>query len=266
VATVHVRVDRLRPIAFHPTVGERRLRWSSAAVAVLHAVQAALVLALSEPFSLPVTASFPDGPPGTAPAPVELFSVALGPAVAAILALAAAFHALVASPWGFPRYVRELRNERNRFRWVEHSASASLMIVLVALVTGISEVAALIALFGLNVTVGLFGWEAETGNGTGEAVVWRPFAMGCIAGLVPWVVIGVYLWAPTAGPPGFVYGMVASLFVLYHGFAVNQWLQYRRIGWWRRYQVGEAAYVVLSLTAKSALAWQLFANLLAGTA
>jgi hypothetical protein len=40
------------------------------------------------------------------------------------------------------------------------------------------------------------------------------------------------------------------------------WLQYRRIGPWRKYVFGEYGYILLSLTAKSALAWQVFAGAL----
>jgi hypothetical protein len=47
-------------------------------------------------------------------------------------------------------------------------------------------------------------------------------------------------------------------------FALNQYLQYRKIGPWRSYAFGEKAYLVLSLGAKSALAWQIFAGSLAG--
>jgi hypothetical protein len=42
------------------------------------------------------------------------------------------------------------------------------------------------------------------------------------------------------------------------------WLQYRRVGRWRSYLFGEKAYMVLSLVAKSLLAWQVFAGTLAG--
>jgi len=42
------------------------------------------------------------------------------------------------------------------------------------------------------------------------------------------------------------------------------WLQYRRIGRWRTYAFGETVYITLSLVAKSALAWQVFAGTLAG--
>ena len=88
-----------------------------------------------------------------------------------------------------------------------------------------------------------------------------------MAGVVPWLAISVYLLSPgstsSASPPGFVYGIFVSLFVFFNVFALNQWLQYREVGRWRDYAVGEKAYLVLSLVAKSLLAWQIFAGSLA---
>ncbi len=40
-------------------------------------------------------------------------------------------------------------------------------------------------------------------------------------------------------------------------------LQYKRIGRWADYAFGESTYVLLSLVAKSALAWQVFGGTLA---
>ena len=65
--------------------------------------------------------------------------------------------------------------------------------------------------------------------------------------------------------PQDLYAIFISLFLFFMSFAVVQWLQYRRVGPWRNYLVGETSYVVLSLVAKSALAWQVFAGTLAGT-
>jgi hypothetical protein len=66
-------------------------------------------------------------------------------------------------------------------------------------------------------------------------------------------------------PPGFVYGIYVSLFLAFDCFAVNQWLLYRARGRWADYLHGEHVHVWLSLTAKSLLAWQVFANVLVGT-
>ena len=64
------------------------------------------------------------------------------------------------------------------------------------------------------------------------------------------------------GIPGFVYGILVSLFLFFNCFAITQMLQYGAKGKWADYLRGEKVYIVLSLTAKSALAWQVFANVL----
>jgi hypothetical protein len=137
------------------------------------------------------------------------------------------------------------------------------MIVLIAMLTGISDVAALIALFGVNASMIFFGAVQEKYERPGGSLL--PFWLGCIAGAVPWVAIGFYLFTPgsAAQPPGFVYGIFISLFAFFNVFALNMWLQYRRVGRWRNYVQGEKVYVLLSLVAKSALAWQVFGGTLA---
>lgn len=248
------------PIA-HP-----RLRRDNLVAASLHLAQAVAVVALANGFALPVTASYMQGPPGTPPAdPVTLFEIPTGAAVAAFLALSALAHLVVATVW-WRRYVTDLGNDRNPARWVEYSVSSSLMIVLIAQLVGISDVAALGALFGVNASMILFGWLQEHYEQPGRGG-WLPFTFGCLAGAVPWVAIAVYVVSPgslsSATPPGFVYGILISLFVLFNVFALNQWLQYRARGRWSRYLFGERIYILLSLTAKSALAWQVFGGTLA---
>jgi hypothetical protein len=243
-----------------------RLRRANVGAAVLHALQAVAVVALATDFALPVTASYLAGPPGTQPEdPVVLFDLPTGPAVAGFLLLSALAHVLVSTVW-WRRYVADLGRQRNPARWVEYSLSASLMIVLIAQLVGISDVAALVALFGVNAAMILFGWLQERYERPG-AGGWLPFVFGCVAGAVPWVAITIYLLSPgstsAASAPGFVYGIFVSLFVFFNVFALNQWLQYRAVGRWRDYLFGERVYIGLSLTAKSALAWQVFAGALA---
>lgn len=243
----------------------RRLRRLNLAAGTLHLVQGLAMLALSNGLRLPVSATFATAQPGQSLDGARLstlFSYPLGPAVAAFSLLSAAFHFLVASPWGFPRYLRELAGQRNRFRWVEYSLSASLMIVLIAGITGISDVAALLALFGVNAAMILFGWLMETTSRPGVDVDWSPFVFGSIAGAVPWLAIAIYLAGAGSGMPKFVYGIFVSIFVFFNCFAVNQWLQYRARGAWQDYLHGERVYIALSLVAKTLLAWQIFANVL----
>ncbi len=239
-------------------------RWNIG-LGFLHLAQAVVVLVLTNTRSLPVTAAFGNGPPGQPRGPLELerlFSYRIGWAVAAFLLLSAAFHGLVASGWGFRRYSHEIRSSRNRFRWVEYSLSASVMVVLIAGTVGITDVAALLAIFGTNAAMILFGWLMETTSRPGRDVSWTPFVFGCIAGIVPWIAIVIYLVGAGGNVPSFVYGIFVSLFVFFNCFAVNQFLQYRARGRWADYRYGERVYMILSLVAKSLLAWQVFANVL----
>ena len=95
---------------------------------------------------------------------------------------------------------------------------------------------------------------------------------GCVAGAFPWVAIGIAiagseLEAGGEGPPTFVYAIFATLLVLFMSFAVVQFRQFRARSRGGRYAdpvVAERTYLVLSLVAKSALAWQVFAGALAG--
>jgi hypothetical protein len=243
----------------------RRLRRANLAVGLIHAGQAALILALANDFTLPITASFLAGPPGSAPPPpTTLVEVSIAWGVACFLLLAAVDHLLMAAPGVVGWYEANLRHCRNYARWIEYSISASVMVVLIAMLTGISDVAALGGIFGVNAAMILFGLLMEHYERPGRPD-WLAYWFGVLAGAVPWLLIGLYLWSPgnAASPPGFVYAIFVSLFVCFNSFAVNMLLQYRRVGPWRAYLFGEAAYIVLSLTAKTALAWQVFGGTLA---
>jgi Heliorhodopsin len=244
----------------------RRLRLYNLLMALLHTTQGALILSLSNSFSLPVHATFLDGPPGSGEPEIHhLFDLPIGPAVATFLFISAAAHFLLVLPGVFGWYVGNLRRQRNDARWIEYALSASLMIVLIALLTGIGDIAALIALFGVNASMIFFGLVQEhyAEPGSGRLL---PFWLGSIAGITPWIAIAIYFVSPgtAADPPGFVYGIFFSLFAFFNVFAINMWLQYRQIGPWKNYLFGESVYILLSLTAKSALAWQVFFPTLMG--
>jgi hypothetical protein len=94
------------------------------------------------------------------------------------------------------------------------------------------------------------------------ATDWTPFVFGSIAGAVPWIAIGVYLFSVGDAIPSFVYAIYVTLFLAFNCFAITQLLQYRARGRWSDYLHGERVYITLSFVAKSLLAWQVFANVL----
>jgi hypothetical protein len=234
----------------------------------LHVAQGLAVLALSNDFSLPVTSAFLRLDPERGrllPEPETLFDVPIAPLVATFFFLSAIAHVAVASPSGFRWYVANLERGMNPARWIEYSLSSSVMIVVIAMLVGVYDVAALIALAAVNATMILFGWMMELHNQTTTRTNWTSFWFGSFAGAVPWVAIGIYLFGsggPSGEPPAFVYWIYASIFVFFNCFAVNMALQYLRAGRWRDYLYGERVYMVLSLVAKSLLGWQVFAGTL----
>jgi hypothetical protein len=206
------------------------------------------MLVLSNDLSLPVFASYLRGDPvaelGPAPAE-ELFTIPLGVAVAVFLLLAAIDHLVVAAPRVHRWYERNLDHRRNYARWIEYSVSASLMIVLIAMLTGIRDIAALIAIFGVNTAMILFGLLMERQQEPGRATDWTAFWFGALAGSVPWIAIVIYLVGGPNRPPGFVYAIIIVEAILFFSFALNMWLQYRQVGRWRDYVTGETSYIVL---------------------
>ena len=200
------------------------------------------------------------------PFPKPLSEIAAGIlAVALFLGLSALAHFIVASPQFFDRYGKGLEEKRNYFRWVEYAISSSVMIVLIAQITGIADVTALVAIFGVNASMILFGWLQEKYEQPGNGG-WVPFIFGCIAGIVPWLAVTIYVVAPgnpsSESAPAFVYGIILTIFLLFNSFAWVQYKQYKAQGKWSNYLHGERIYIVLSLVAKSLLAWQIFANTL----
>jgi len=252
-------------MAIEPSVEKQlaRLRTWNIAVGITLAIQAVMMAVLTNDFALPVTATFMSGPPGTPPELHHLFNIATGWGVFAFLAISAVSLLIIASPPVFPWYKRNLLLNRNYGRWIEYFFSASIMIVLIAQITGISDIAALLAIFGINGCMILFGALQEKYEKPGRPG-WLPFWFGSFGGIIPWIAIIIYVVAPglNASPPGFVYGIIASLFVFFNCFAVNMVLQYKKIGPWRDYLFGEKVYIILSLTAKALLAWQVFAPVL----
>ena len=242
-----------------------RLRRYNIIAGAFHLLQGITILVLTNDLSFPIFGRFLEGPPvpGVKFAEIEQFSIPYGFAVAVFSLMSALAHFWVSGP-GFTRYGNDLANKRNIARWVEYAFSSTLMIVLIGLVNSIWDLVALLGLAGCNISMILFGWLQEKYEEPGKGGL-LPFWFGCIAGIVPWIAMFFLLIAPgsTAEPPGFVYGVVISLFLLFNSFALVQWLQYKQVGKFADYLAGERTYITLSFIAKTALAWQLFAGVLA---
>jgi len=228
----------------------------------LHFIQGSMMVALSNSFSLPLQIrylAFDQQTRSLVPMYDTIFELRIGYLVASFLFMSAFAHLLLSTVL-YERYVVKLRKGMNPYRWAEYSASSSVMIVIVAMLTGIYDVGSLLMVFSLNTCMILFGYVMEVHNQTTEKTDWSSFIFGCFAGLIPWVVI--FISVIRSNPPDFVVWIFITIAIFFNSFALNMVLQYKKFGRWSDYLYGERMYIILSLVAKSALAWQVFAGTL----
>jgi hypothetical protein len=192
----------------------------------------------------------------------EVFTLPFFVLVAAFLLLSALAHGLISIPKKLnDMYNSDLEKGINKLRWFEYALSSSVMIVLIAYLFGVWDIATLVVIFIVNASMNLFGLVMEQLNSGKEKgdVNWGPFIWGTIAGLAPWIVIILYMTGATsevtAQTPWFVWAIVGTYFVAFNTFPVNMVFQYMKKGKWANYLYGERGYIVLSLVAKTVLAW-----------
>jgi len=190
----------------------------------------------------------------------ELFQLPFGILVACFLLISAAAHALISIPNKLNAiYNADLQKGINKFRWFEYALSSSIMITLISTLFGVYDIASLILIFVVNASMNLFGLVMEQLNSgkTKKELRWGPFVWGSFAGIAPWVVIFLYMFGTGTdiSAPWFVWAIVGTYFVAFNTFPINMILQYLKVGKWKDYLYGERTYIVLSLVAKSILAW-----------
>lgn len=232
------------------------------------AVQGIVMIIIAKSYTLPVTTTYLTFNQSTKhldTATRNLFNVNLAWLTVAFLFMSAIAHLVIGTVYR-KKYESDLKKGINKARWIEYAVSASTMMVAIAFLSGVYELSNLLMIFTLIAVMNLMGLVMELWNQTTKKTNWVSFIIGCFAGIVPWLVFAIYVWGASVfgsqGVPGFVYGIYISIFIFFNCFAVNMYLQYKKIGPWRDYLYGERAYIILSLVAKAALAWQVFAGTL----
>ena len=233
----------------------------------LHIIQGLLLAVLSKSLVVSVSGNFlffNNVSQTLEPSTTTLFNVQLPLLIALFFLLSAFFHFYIATTYN-KRYNLDLKLGINKARWIEYSISASVMMLAIAMLVGVYDLSSLLMLFSLTAIMNLMGLVMEVHNQSTKKINWLSYYIGCFAGIVPWIVIALYLWlgANQGSPaPAFVYWIFVSIFVFFSCFAVNMILQYKKIGPWKDYIYGERMYIILSLVAKSLLAWQVFGGTL----
>ena len=135
--------------------------------------------------------------------------------------------------------------------------------VCILLLTGITDIWTLVLAFTLCAGTQAMGYLGER-----EPKSWLYFGVGCFLMLPIWIAVYYSFYKSMSNavkdPPEFVYYVVWTLLLLFMCFAVvdyglrRRWNCLRSLGGGLHWVGAEYAYMILSLTAKSALAWQIF--------
>ncbi len=257
-----------------PTDSIQKLRNLNLFAALVSAVQAGLILWLAKAFSgiSAITTTFPakdalasaKGEQVVVTSSRHLVDVHLSWLIAAMFIVSAIAHLSIAT-WLRRRYERELKVNTNRLRWITFSITASLTMLVIAYLAGVSDVSTLFAIVVFTVIAHMVGLSLEHYNQYG-AKTRLGYAIGIGAAIAPAVIIAIYALGThqygNASTPMFVYWIYLSAVVMFAAFARNLKLSAKGQGRWKDYIYTERVYIWLALVSNALIAWQVYAGAL----
>lgn len=173
--------------------------------------------------------------------------------IVSFFGITAAFHLFYALNPG-NMYLDAVKKGNNYFRWIEYSISATIMLLIIAILSGVKDVQNYFMLLTSGFGMIWTGQWFETSKGASR---WVPIIVGFILLIGPMIVI----WnsfkrrldeAKAAGfnLPGWLWATVIILFIFYSSFGFVPVVQTLQGGKYRTY---EKTYLTLSLAAKATL-------------
>lgn len=160
------------------------------------------------------------------------------------------------------RYIDMVISNKNPLRFIEYSFSASVMLIAIALLNGVTDINLITSIAVLTSACQLCGLAVEYTEI--KKIKWLLHLTGWLQFCWAYGIIGHAFFKSidsTEGtsPPSFVYAIVIVLFLLYSSFGFVQLLE---LIFNINPSTKEKSYVILSLTAKLFLGWMIFGNVL----
>ena len=161
-----------------------------------------------------------------------------------------------------------IKSRTNPLRWIEYSLSAGLMTFILGNLSGVLELRSLLSLVLSNMAMQYIGWEIEVrkANGATTRELIGLTLIGWLIYMSIWLQVvmsfaTVVTLDSKVKAPVIIYAIMTSLFGLFCSFGINQILYIADKISFEKYEMG---YVVLSLAAKSVLAWQFLGGITSG--
>jgi Heliorhodopsin len=169
-------------------------------------------------------------------------------------------HLLAILPYFREKYEYHIERHQSPQRWIEYSISCPLMRVIIAQVAGVTDIYTLVLSFFLGQACIIFGLLHERLNAKNRAdgyvQDYSAFWASCLSHMASWGVVFAYFVEGMAEVDNnLALGLVLTLFILELTFPLVFVLQWRKIGPFQDFLVGEFTFCLLSFTAKTFLAW-----------
>lgn len=148
-------------------------------------------------------------------------------------------------------------------RYIEYAVTASIMFIVIAILTGIVDFYTLLAIFFLSVSTMMFGYVEEKTVSVRDYPYWlRPFFLGFDPYVAAWsILITHFLRIGSDGIPTFVYIIFVGEILLFSCFAVVSYVYVVRPGEITEQKAMNGWYNLLSITSKSLLVWLAFGGI-----
>lgn len=165
------------------------------------------------------------------------------------------------------KYDSMIKQNKNPLRFIEYSFSASIMLIAIAVLNGVTDINLITSIAVLTAACQLCGLAVEYVEDI--KIKWLLHLTGWLQFCWAYGIIFHAFFRSIQssndnngpGPPSFVYVIVILLFLLYASFGFVQLLELILAEKLNKY-TKEKAYVLLSLTAKLLLGWMIFSNVL----
>ncbi len=240
-------------------------------LAVIYAAQGLLVLLLSAHHDAPVKASYlvrdslsssVAGQTVWASAVHVIFNANLTYLLAAALFVATIINAIMSVKQlrYKDKYEASVKKGAVPLRWLNFAVSGGLLLVLVALISGVYDISTLGLMLTLLAASAVFGLLTERGGGRLSFVA--AMATATLTGLVP---ICYLMHGAIYGDgrlTGYVYGVVVVMLAYLVATMLTVYFHRQKIGRWSDVFFTEKTFLVRQLVVWTVLTWTLFVGLL----
>lgn len=184
----------------------------------------------------------------------SLFDVQVRWLVVVILGLSALFSLLAATRLR-RRYEAAVEDGVSPWRWLTLGITSALMVEVIALLSGVSDILVLKVLAGLILVTCALGWVNEKRLKQAGRPIWSDYVVSLFTGALPWLVIlgyavSTWVWG-LIRYPWFVYALYASTLI---GFTLIAFNEYKRNSGWKNNLVVERNYLLSGMATKVAFA------------